>query len=188
MHYPLTFDSDSTNIAVSYGAGPLFAIAVTIGAWLLALFEAVILTTVAVWKINAKAGQPGWAVFVPVYGTIVLLRIGGRSVAWIALLALPLICTLTELSSDTMRFTDPVGFAMLPVVSFGASVTLSVVTGTGLARAFGRSALFGVLALGIVPVVGYPVLGFGRSQPCFVSPQLPGSADTTSDAYPEVRG
>lgn len=183
MNYAFTLDGDSANAAAGYGAAPLVAIEVMLIALLLVVFTVTILTAVAIWKVNIKAGQPGWAVLVPVYGTIALLRIGGRSTVWISLLALPLICTIAELTSDTMQYTDPIGFMMLPVVSFGASLTLSIVVGTGLARAFGRSTAFGVWGLGVLPVIGYLVLGFGRSQPIIGSPQLSGSTDTTSGIY-----
>src|SRR6185369_8049439 len=37
---------------------------------------------VAIWKLFTKAGQPGWASLIPIYNTIVLLRITGRSGWW----------------------------------------------------------------------------------------------------------
>ena len=33
----------------------------------------------AVWKMFEKAGRPGWAAIIPIYSTVVLLQITGRS-------------------------------------------------------------------------------------------------------------
>ena len=43
----------------------------------------------SMWKVYAKAGQPGWAAIVPVYNIIVLLKIAGRPTWWLALLFVP---------------------------------------------------------------------------------------------------
>lgn len=38
------------------------------------------------WKVYSKAGQPGWACFIPIYGQVVLMRIVGRPVfLWVIL-------------------------------------------------------------------------------------------------------
>src|SRR5258708_5131673 len=44
----------------------------------------------AVWKLFTKAGQPGWAAIIPIYNTITLLRITGRSGWWILGMMVPL--------------------------------------------------------------------------------------------------
>jgi hypothetical protein len=44
---------------------------------------------VAIWKLFVKAGQPGWASIIPIYNTIVLLRITGRSGWWFLGLLVP---------------------------------------------------------------------------------------------------
>ena len=36
-----------------------------------------------IWKVFAKAGQPGWAVLIPVYNFIILLRIAGLPWYWV---------------------------------------------------------------------------------------------------------
>ena len=53
-----------------------------IGLILLGLFF-VVLTVVAKWKINTKAGQPGWACLIPIYSFYVELRIAGMSPLWL---------------------------------------------------------------------------------------------------------
>lgn len=93
-----------------------------------------LLQVVATWKLYIAAGEPGWAVLVPFYGMIVLLRIAGKPIWWILLL-------------------------LFPVINILAMLSVSI----GLARNFGRSGGFG-LGLLLLPFVFYPILAFGRSE------------------------
>jgi len=43
------------------------------------------------WKVFAKAGQPGWAALVPIYNMIVLLQIVGRPTWWLLLFFVPIV-------------------------------------------------------------------------------------------------
>ncbi len=54
-----------------------------IGGLFAALFSLIvgIVGIIAMWRLFTKAGQPGWASLIPIYNTIVLLQIAGRS-AW----------------------------------------------------------------------------------------------------------
>lgn len=45
----------------------------------------------AQWKIFEKAGQPGWACIIPIYNTIVLLKIVGKPWWWLLLMLIPLV-------------------------------------------------------------------------------------------------
>jgi hypothetical protein len=48
-------------------------------------------TLIGMWKVFAKAGQPGWAVLIPVYNFIILLRIAGLRWYWVfTLLIVPI--------------------------------------------------------------------------------------------------
>src|SRR5476651_1177903 len=42
------------------------------------------------WKVFAKAGQPGWAAIIPIYNFIILLKIGGKPLWWIILMFIPI--------------------------------------------------------------------------------------------------
>lgn len=42
-----------------------------------------LVTLVGMWKVFTKAGEPGWAVLIPVYNLIVLLRIAGLPWYWV---------------------------------------------------------------------------------------------------------
>ena len=52
---------------------------------------AMLVTVASMWKVLAKAGEPGWAAIVPVYNSIVMLKIAGKPVWWIVLLAIPVV-------------------------------------------------------------------------------------------------
>jgi len=94
-----------------------------------------ILTIVAMWRVFTKAGQPGWASIVPFYNAYVLLKIVGRPGWWLVLLIIP-----------------------------GVNLVFGIIVAIDLARAFGRGAAFGVLALFLFAPVGYCVLGFGEAR------------------------
>jgi hypothetical protein len=94
-------------------------------------FAFIVLLIAAMWKIFAKAGQPGWAAIVPIYNIIVLLRIIGRPLWWIVLLFIPvanfivLIISMIDLAKS---FGKGTGFAIglillgpifLPLLGFG---------------------------------------------------------------------
>src|SRR6478672_11028022 len=51
----------------------------------------IVFVIVALWKVYAKAGEPGWAAIIPIYNIIVLLRIAGKPWWWILLLLIPLV-------------------------------------------------------------------------------------------------
>ena len=91
-------------------------------------------TIIAVWKVFAKAGQPGWAIFVPIYGTIVHMRIAGKPWWWLLLFFIPFVNI---------------------VIYFMVSVAV--------AKRFGKGTLFGIFFLGIFSFVGYLILGFGSA-------------------------
>lgn len=93
-----------------------------------------ILIVIAVWRVYAKAGQPGWACLVPIYNIYVLLKIIGRPGWWLLLYLLPII-----------------------------SIIISVVNALDLAKAFGKNGLFGFFLLWLFPV-GYLILGFGNDK------------------------
>lgn len=83
------------------------------------------------WRLFAKAGEPGWASIVPIYNSIVLLKIAGKPVWWIVLFLIPLV-----------------------------NVVMLFVVMIGLAEKFGKSAAFGV-GLAVLGFIFFPILGFG---------------------------
>ena len=88
----------------------------------------------SLWKVFAKAGQPGWACLVPIYNIIVLLNIAGKPAWWVVLF-------------------------FIPVANFIAAILVSL----AVAQNFGKSAGFGI-GLAFIPFVFYPMLAFGDAQ------------------------
>ena len=87
----------------------------------------------SMWKVFSKAGEPGIAAIIPIYNTIVLLRIAGKPWWWILLLLIPVV-----------------------------NVVVLIIVAINLAAKFGKGTGFG-LGLVFLPFIFYPMLGFGSS-------------------------
>jgi len=83
------------------------------------------------WKVFAKAGQPGWAIFIPFYNFYVMCQIAGRPGWWLLLLFIPLV-----------------------------NFVIAIIVAIDIARKFGQSAAFGI-GLAFLGFIFYPILGFG---------------------------
>jgi len=94
----------------------------------------VLLMFLGIWKVFRKAGQPGWAAFVPIYNLLLMTRISGFSSWWAALFLIP-----------------------------GVNIVIYLGISVSIARRFGHGDLFGA-GLALFPQVSYPILGFGGSQ------------------------
>lgn len=92
----------------------------------------VIPAIIGLWKTFTKASQPGWASIVPIYNTIVLLKIVGRPVWWFVLLLVPFV-----------------------------SIVVSLVIFVDLARAFGKDVTFGILTWLFSPIM-LLIIGFNK--------------------------
>ncbi len=86
------------------------------------------------WKIYTKAGQPGWAVLIPIYNLVVMLKIVGKPWWWMF------------------------GF-LIPFVNFVVMILIAV----NLAKVFGKGTGFAV-GLILLSIVFYPILAFGDAQ------------------------
>ena len=86
------------------------------------------------WKVFTKAGQPGWAVLVPFYNVLVVLRIVGRPDIWLL-------------------------FCLIP----GVNVVIQIILCIDLAKSFGKDTLFAI-GLILLPIVFFPILGFGNAR------------------------
>ncbi len=87
---------------------------------------------IGLWKTFTKAHQPGWASIVPIYNTVVMLKIVGRPVWWIVLLLVPFV-----------------------------SIVVSLVVFVDLARAFGKDLTFGILTWLFSPIM-LLIIGFNK--------------------------
>jgi hypothetical protein len=88
----------------------------------------------SLWKVFTKAGEPGWAAIVPFYNLFVLLKIAGKPAWWLVLFLIPLV-----------------------------SMVMAFITYISLAKAFGKSAGFGVGLVLLGPIF-LPILAFGSAE------------------------
>ena len=93
-----------------------------------------LLVTVAHWKAFAKAGRPGWVIFIPFYNLYVCMKISSKPGWWWVLLCIP-----------------------------GVNIIFSILMMRGLARNFGKGVAF-TAGLLLVPIVFWSILAFGESR------------------------
>ena len=93
-----------------------------------------ILMIASMWRVFTKAGQPGWAVLIPIYNLYVLLQVAGKPGWWLLLL-------------------------LIPFVNF----IIGIIVAVGVAQNFGKGTGF-ALGLIFLPVIFYPILAFGSAQ------------------------
>lgn len=99
--------------------GTLFALAI------------LILIIASMWRVFTKAGQPGWAVFIPIYNVYVLCKVAGKPGWWVLLM-------------------------LIPVVGFIIAILVTI----GVAQQFGKGSVFSI-GLILLPFIFYPLLAFG---------------------------
>ena len=124
---PLLFFQDTATSAPSPAANAFAAGALVLWAVVLLFFIA------CGWKIFTKAGQPGWAILVPIYNIIVLLKIVGKPAWWFLLMLIPVVNFIVLIMVDielAKRFGKGIGFAMGliflgvifgPILAFGSA-------------------------------------------------------------------
>ena len=103
-------------------------------AFLITYLLVILLIIVARWKMFEKAGQDGWACLIPIYGTLVMLRIIGKPGWWLLMFLIP--------------------FANLIFAIWAVNL---------LSKSFGKDEGFTVGMI-FLPFVFYPILGFGGAQ------------------------
>lgn len=120
---------ESSSAAIEYSGsgslgtgGTLFAIAI------------IVVIFAAAWKVFTKAGQPGWAVLVPIYNAIVWLRICGKPGWWVILL-------------------------IIPVVNF----IITFIASLAMAKNFGKGTGFGI-GLWLLTPIFIPILAFSDAK------------------------
>ena len=88
---------------------------------------------VAEWKLFSKANQPGWAIFIPIYNILVLLKVAKMS--WWNILLL-----------------------LIPIVN----IVITFMVYINIAKNYGKDAGFGV-GMVFLPVIFIPVIAFGNA-------------------------
>ncbi|MEI6326642.1 MAG: DUF5684 domain-containing protein [Candidatus Roizmanbacteria bacterium] len=128
--------TDSYPISTDYGPSAAGAQAATAGASVFGFFyfALVVLMIVTMWRIFTKAGRPGWHCLIPIYSTVVLLRIVGKPGWWFLLIFVPLV-----------------------------NIIIVLIMHDALSKSFGKSTAF-TLGLIFVPFITLPILAFGGAK------------------------
>ncbi len=108
-----------------------FLIGVGIGFGII-LLGIIVLIIIAKWKIYEKANQPGWAVLIPIYNTLIMLQIVGKPWWWIFLLIIPYV-----------------------------NIVFWVWMSNMLSKSFGKDEAFTV-GIVLLPYVFYPIIAFSK--------------------------
>ncbi len=106
----------------------------------LVMVAVVVLMLVAMWKIFAKAGKPGWASLIPIYNAYVFLEIAGKPGWWLVLLLIPIV-----------------------------NIVVSIIALLAFCRNFGQGGGFAVGMI-FLPIIFYPILAFGDAVYAPVAP------------------
>jgi hypothetical protein len=117
--------------AVAEGASTVLIIIVAISI-LLSLLS--LLGIIVTWRIFSKAGKPGVACIVPIWGSIVFCQVGGKPGWWFLLYCIP-----------------------------GVNLVIHILVCIGVAQQFGKGAGFG-LGLVFFPIIFLPILAFGSAE------------------------
>lgn len=124
---PLTNLAAASNIGD--GVAAFFTSILAVLIWL----ALTVFVIVAMWKVYVKANQPGWSSIIPIYNTLVMLRIVGRPWWWILLLFVPIV-----------------------------NLVIGLIVIYNLAQVFGKGLGF-MLGLLFLPFIFYPILAFGTA-------------------------
>jgi Family of unknown function (DUF5684) len=138
-----------------------------------------VLVLIAYWFIYDKAGQPGWAVLIPVYNLIVLLKIVGRPTWW-------LIWYFQVLVFYILFIVSPgVATGALLFLSEVTCIVFAIMVTNGLSKSFGKDAGFtvGLIFLGFI---FYPILGFGKATYIGPGGNPPPSFEMPDNPAPQV--
>ena len=118
---------------------------------LLLVIVAVVVILVAKVKVFKKAGKPGWAAIVPFYSDWVLCEISELEKWFFALMIAPTIVSL-------------LGLDALTSIAVIAGLAGSFFCNYNIALKFKKDGIAYGLGLTLLPIIFYPILGFGKSE------------------------
>ena len=120
---------------MEYGTETTAAAAGGIGAVGMIIYIALIVfLIVTMWKIFAKAGQPGWAAIIPIYNAFIMIKVAGKP-GWMLILM------------------------FIPI----ANLIVMIMVMLGLSEKFGKGGGFAA-GLILLPIIFMPILAFGSAQ------------------------
>ena len=115
----------SAVLLASSGAG--------VGILIIVYIAVIVFEIAALWQVFVKAGDEGWKAIIPIWNTIIILKIVGRPWWWIFLFIIPIV-----------------------------NIIVFIIVYWELAKSFAKSAGFGV-GLILLSFIFIPILGFGPS-------------------------
>jgi hypothetical protein len=122
-HYAEVFMNSSTQALQM--VGPMYAISGILA----------IIGIVAMWKLFAKAGQPGWAAIIPIYNIIVFLKVVNSPWWWLLLMLIPIV-----------------------------NIVLLIIVSLDFGKSFGKGGAWSFFLLIVLSIIGYLILAFGKSE------------------------
>ena len=131
---PILAEASANNAAI----GAFAALGVVL---ILMILAVALLVVIGMWKVFTKAGQPGWAVLIPIYNVIVLLRVAGLPWYWVFALFLQII----------------------PIIGQLAFMVLTVMCLHRISTRFGQGVGF-TIGLTLLSPIFWLILGFGSSK------------------------
>lgn len=105
------------------------------GTFLLVWLAIMVVVIIGGWRVFEKAGEPGWAILIPIYNTYILIKIAGREWWWLLLMLIPLV-----------------------------GIIIAIIVSIDVAKSFGKSAAWGFFLLFLFCGIGYLILGFGDAR------------------------
>ena len=126
-------NSSDAVVALFAGGASIFFIIFLI-VYSLVIIAFCTLLIVSMWKIFAKAGQPGWAVLIPIYNFWVMSEI--------------------SCNNNIMFFI----FCFIPFLNIVALIAYSL----GIAKTFGKDIGFGIVTI-FFYFITFPILAFGKA-------------------------
>ena len=117
-----------------------------------------ILSIIGTWKMFTKAGEAGWKSIIPIYGSVILWRIGGRSFGKFFLIT----CALSLLSGflgGEGTTAGSIAMCVCLIYFMYEDIMLSI----KLAKNFGKGNGFAA-GLFLLPPLFFMILGFGSSE------------------------
>ena len=121
-------------VGATKGANVGAAIAGIAALFVLVVVGVIVFYIVALWRVFAKAGVPGWGAIIPIYNIYLWCKIAGRPGWWVLLFFVPVV-----------------------------NVIVHLIVSLDVAKSFARSGAFGV-GLWLLAFIFVPILGYGSSR------------------------
>ena len=103
--------------------------------FMLVMFAIIALMIAAMWQVYERAGEPGWAVLIPIFNIYVLCKVARMSPWWMLTLIIPVV-----------------------------NIIFAFASSFGVAKRFGKGAGYG-LGLTLLPFIFWPMLAWGDAEP-----------------------